>query len=389
MTRPVLRYTVPFLVVALALGCGDNSGDDGGAEPDAAGPATDAGAPTPDAGEPTADAGAPDAAPDDPLMPMFLRNTGLYSDFDNEVLAPGVREFAPIVELWSDGAVKKRWIQLPEGTQIDTSDMDFWVYPVGTRMWKEFVRDDVRVETRLMLKVATDDWFRMAYAWNADQSEATAAPDGIQNHLGTEHDVPSQRDCRKCHLRITDNSIGFTAISLDHAGTEGQLTLQGLIDEDLLSDPPAGAGPTYFPVPGNALEVDALSYLHVNCGNCQNPNSDLIRDNVVNLQMRLLVDKLGTIEETPTYLTAVGQPQELSGLPGATAIIEPGVPATSAVHIRMNLRDGDKQMPEVGSELVDGFGLGIIDSWIELMTIGSGSSAADSTSHASRRPGHR
>ena len=46
--------------------------------------------------------------------------------------------YAPKFQLWSDSATKKRWIYLPPGSQIDTSDMDFWKFPVGTKVWKEF-----------------------------------------------------------------------------------------------------------------------------------------------------------------------------------------------------------------------------------------------------------
>ena len=40
---------------------------------------------------------------------------------------------APAYELWSDGALKRRWIRLPPDGRIDTSDMDSWVFPIGTQ----------------------------------------------------------------------------------------------------------------------------------------------------------------------------------------------------------------------------------------------------------------
>src|SRR5688572_2248112 len=69
--------------------------------------------------------------------PSLLSETGLYLS-DMTTLGPGVRPFEPGHELWSDAAEKKRWIALPEGEAIDTSDMDYWDYPIGTRLWKEF-----------------------------------------------------------------------------------------------------------------------------------------------------------------------------------------------------------------------------------------------------------
>src|SRR5687767_4958187 len=73
-----------------------------------------------------------------------LGSTGLFSDLATEQLSPGVRAYRPRYELWSDGAEKRRWILLPEGERIDTSNMDDWVFPVGTKLWKEFSRDGTR-----------------------------------------------------------------------------------------------------------------------------------------------------------------------------------------------------------------------------------------------------
>src|SRR5690606_22772761 len=100
-------------------------------------------------------------------------------------------------------AVKKRWMYLPPDEQIDTSDMDYWTYPVGTRLWKEFRRDGVRVETRLLYKyragVGPGSWRALAFAWNAEQTDALAALGGVDNALGTDHDVPAMVECLQCH----------------------------------------------------------------------------------------------------------------------------------------------------------------------------------------------
>src|SRR5580765_5729716 len=64
-------------------------------------------------------------APADP-MPMLLSQTGLYANTATGELAAGVVAFQPQFALWSDGATKKRWVKLPAGAKIDTTDMDFW-----------------------------------------------------------------------------------------------------------------------------------------------------------------------------------------------------------------------------------------------------------------------
>src|SRR5262245_24590879 len=57
-------------------------------------------------------------------FPQKLSETGLYTDFKSRTIDPRYLTFVPRYELWSDGAGKSRWMYLPEGTQIDTTDPD-------------------------------------------------------------------------------------------------------------------------------------------------------------------------------------------------------------------------------------------------------------------------
>jgi hypothetical protein len=147
-----------------------------------------------------------------------LLATGLYADVATGELGPGVEQFEPAFALWSDGAVKRRYVWLPEGGVIDTSDMDGWVLPVGTKLWKEFSRDGVRVETRLFEKRGVGDWRMVAYVWTEDGADALPAPAGQVDALGTPHDVPDQEACGKCHDGAADVALGFSALQLDHEG---------------------------------------------------------------------------------------------------------------------------------------------------------------------------
>lgn len=104
-------------------------------------------------------------------------------------IAPDVLAFRPQFPLWSDGAEKHRWISLPPGGVIDTHDMDHWSLPQGTRIWKEFAREGHRIETRVLAKIGpTDsDWAMQSYIWNADETEATAAPRARRADRTTTH----------------------------------------------------------------------------------------------------------------------------------------------------------------------------------------------------------
>lgn len=299
--------------------------------------------------------------------PAFLSQTGLYAA-DMETLAEGVAEFEPRFALWSDGAAKRRWVQLPEGEQIDTSDMDYWRYPVGTKLWKEFTRDGVRVETRLLEKQPNGGWWMVAYQWREDQSEADAVPEGVEDASGTPHDIPSVQDCEACHTRVPDKVLGFSAIQLAHesdgmggaGGAEGSsVTLADLEAAGWLSEPP----PSDLSLPGTPTDQAALGYLHANCGNCHNPKSSV--SGRVNMQLWLTVADLSSVEETPTFQTTVDQAAVLPEGPAAgTHRISPGELAASDVYLRMDSRGEDYSMPALGTELKDDEGLGIVEDWI-------------------------
>src|SRR5262249_43826970 len=110
--------------------------------------------------------------------PNSLRCAGLYGDWASKTLAAGVRSFAPAYVLWSDGAVKTRWVRLPPGAKIDVTDPDEWVFPVDTKFFKEFAVGGRRVETRMFWKVAPSTWVKTTYAWSADGSKATRLDTG-------------------------------------------------------------------------------------------------------------------------------------------------------------------------------------------------------------------
>ncbi len=301
------------------------------------------------------------------VAPALLSETGLY-EADMTTITEGVLPFAPEHALWSDTAVKQRWIKLPAGSQIDTSEMDYWVYPVGTKLFKEFSRDGVRVETRLLQKIEEGEWFLRAFQWNEEQTDAEARPDGVFDASGTEHDIPSENQCINCHDKMPDIALGFTALQLSHDG-EG-VTLQQLIDEDRLSDPPAGP----FTIPGTDTERAALGYLHANCGNCHQPRSFVA--NMVDMYLWLPTGDLGDVASTPTVLTSVGQRAAQTYFPGGdggggetsfdTRIVA-GDPDSSIVALRMTTRETGQAMPPVGSELIDDEGASAVRQWIAEM----------------------
>jgi hypothetical protein len=290
-------------------------------------------------------------------VPARLSETGLYADLGADALAPGVLPYRPQFELWSDGASKRRWISLPPGTRIDTSDMDSWQFPVGTKLWKEFSRDNVRIETRLLQRTGPGqgDWVTMAYLWNDGNSEAIAVPDGIEDARGTTHDVPAATECLGCHGGRPARVLGFSAIQLSHDDPPGQMTLDELARRDLLTAPPAAR----LELQADPEARAALGYLHANCGHCHNqqrpPRSGLrCFDPENKLDLLLRAGELGAATETAAYRTALGQS------------IKPGDPDGSEVVKRMNVRRRfPPSMPPLASERIDDHGLAVVRAWIQ------------------------
>ena len=301
-------------------------------------------------------------------LPNLLSETGLY-EADMVTLAEGVRPYRPQFPLWTDGAGKRRWVKLPEGEKIDTSDMDYWEYPVGTKFWKEFSRDDKPIETRLISKRRAGVWDMISYQWRDDLSEADAVIDGAMNASGTEHDIPSQSQCWECHNQMADRVLGFTAIQLSH---DGAMTIPGtlqddewnmteLISADLLTDPPAAP----LVLQGSEVQKSAFGYMHANCGHCHQPKSSV--SGRVNMQLWLTAATVGDLSMSPSALTTIGTTVSLpEDTPeGASHRVYGSDLEKSAVYERFNSVGELYSMPPLGTEVIDEAGKAVIEAWID------------------------
>jgi hypothetical protein len=287
-------------------------------------------------------------------LPERLSLTGLYAPGAAEAIAPDVHGYRPRFELWSDGASKRRFLWLPPGAQIDTSDMDAWQFPVGTKLWKEFTRNGVRVETRLLQRLP-NGWVGVAYLWQKDASDAIAAPYGAINPLGTPHNVPASNECDGCHAGRSSYALGFSAVQLAQPTDADALNLDELIRLELVSHAPA-AMPR---VPGNETEQAALGYLHANCSHCHNdsrPSQSGSRcfDPDNDLDFLLRADEGPSVSDTSAYRTT-------------KEVIEPGQPDSSQLIDLVSQRSRFRQMPPLATEVVDTAAVTLLRRWIEAM----------------------
>lgn len=329
----------------------------------------------PDAGQADAalpvDAAAPaDAGPYEPpvvdfpapgdMRPFYLSELELFLSVEDEVLASDLIAFEPRHVLWSDSADKRRWLRLPADGQIDTSDPDRWQFPVGTVAFKEFVRDGVRVETRVIARTGTGPWdyWMGAFIWLPDGSDALFAVDGQENARGTDHDVPGFDDCVACHGGEPGRILGMSYVQMASS------TRDALLARDALAPAPPGDADHDLPgeTPEELVERQALGYLHANCGHCHNelgtarPDTDMV--------LRLHADE-SSIDANALYQSTVDVPALIGN--GAEYRIAAGSPQDSVVMQRMQTRGSLAQMPPLGTELVDDQGVDTVRAWIETL----------------------
>jgi hypothetical protein len=284
--------------------------------------------------------------------PATLSGTGLPED---GTVPAHLRAFKPRYELWSDDAAKERFAYLPGCEAIDTSDMDHWSFPVGTRFWKHFRFGGALVETRFSHRFGPGpgDWMFATYQWDVAQTKATLVVDGVPDANGTAHDIPAQSQCDRCHGFLPERSLGFSALQLSHEGA-GQ-TLPVLAAEGRIAAAPAGG----FSPPGDPAAQEALGYLHANCGHCHNDVFGLP------LRMHLRVND-AKIEDTNVFQTAIGI-KALFEIDGFPMRISPGDPEQSLLVHRMSSRGSDAQMPPLATEKKDDKGLAKVRAWIETL----------------------
>jgi len=305
-------------------------------------------------------------------LPAHLRDTGLYARGGGEEIAAGVLAFAPQYPLWSDGAEKRRWIRLPPGAQIDARDPDRWVFPVGTRLWKEFSLGR-RLETR-MLERTRGGWRFATYVWTEDGTDAVLAPPegvrgGVPVSSGGRWTIPGTADCRACHEGQPNPVLGFTALQLSsdrdpnalHASRrQAEVHIEDLAARGLVRGLPRGlvATPPRIAT-DSADERAALGYLHANCGICHNRHGPLAGIGLDLLQN--LSEGAASVERTRASALAV---RALRPVGGAELRVDPGKPEHSVLFRRMGARDPLDQMPPLGTEKPDREALALVERWI-------------------------
>lgn len=322
--------------------------------------------------------------------PQRLSDWNLF-ELDADKLTPvaDTLVFRPASTLFTDYAQKLRSLWIPAGSQAQVVDGEL-VYPVGTVLTKTFYypeaagtvlkQADLRhqainlhssrvLETRLLVKQAAG-WKAYPYVWNDDETEAFLRVAGASTDLTLSSDrenqdftyfVPNQNQCSGCHqTEHPDGEMRPLGARLPHLAAAFDLSAESRqIDELVQRGWLAGFEDAPAPVDWNdssqTLADRAQAYLNMNCGHCHNPEgpadtSALILDGSAGTRAQMGICK-------PPVAAGGGAGDLLYS-------IVPGNPDNSILHYRMQSREPDEMMPELGRSLVHREGLELISSWI-------------------------
>jgi uncharacterized repeat protein (TIGR03806 family) len=282
--------------------------------------------------------------------------------------------------LYSDGALKFRYLYIPEGSRAQYRDDGVFEFPVGTVLIKTFAfaadmrapTEEVRfLETRLLIRRA-EGWIALPYVWNEAQTEARLSPIGATvpvsftdaegQEVALDWAVPNRNQCKGCHDVAGEiTPIGPRARNLNRevayaGGAEAQLQHwfdRGLIDA--ASNARTPRIPNAYDAASGAREARARAYLDVNCAHCHNPQGPA-HTSGLDLRWEQQDPALWGLNKRPV---AAGR-----GSAGMAFAIAPGDPDHSFLLYRMESVDPGVMMPELGRQTVDARAMALMREWI-------------------------
>jgi uncharacterized repeat protein (TIGR03806 family) len=294
-----------------------------------------------------------------------LSATGCVNAANATQPASGLIPYAPNAAFWSDGAIKERWIALPNGQNITVNAGGDWDFPNGTVLVKNFRLGNQLVETRHFMRHPDGVWAGYTYEWNAQQTDATLVTGGKQVTVaGQPWIFPSEGQCLQCHTAAAGRSLGLENLQLAHPITYPQtgrsahqlVTLNAI---NVLAPPVADpAALTPYPNPagsGGTLAERARAYLHTNCGGCHRQGGPT--PSAMDLRYSVALNATNACDVAPT----------LGNLGIANArLVAPGDAARSVLIARMSRRDANG-MPPIGSAQVDTAGVTLLTNWVNAL----------------------
>lgn len=291
----------------------------------------------------------------------------------------GVLPFQPASQLFTDYALKKRFMWMPDGQSANyVADNKSLNFPTGTILVKNFYYENVLpnnsrkiIETRLMIKKA-DEWIFANYVWNADQTEAThqiqssfVQVEWLQNGItkNVNYKIPSRNDCAMCHY-ISNKAapIGPKPQNMNFAinfadGSKNQLEKLEEFGYLNTGKPANITSIIDYNDTSKSLDLRARSYIEINCAHCH-IDGGYAEFYPVRLGFTATADlpAMGACLPPNINITDLA--------PEASHIIYPGNNIKSVIYQRMNTRIERIKMPMIGRESIHEEGVALVSQWI-------------------------
>ena len=329
-----------------------------------------------------------------PDPPQWLSQTGAFKNTENLIPADFLIPYEPRQPFWSDGALKKRWMAIPNNgvhdspeEKIDNGRQDEWKFPKGSVFIKHFeiplhennTQITRRLETRFLVHGEDDQYYGFTYKWESDGRDARLLTSGLDetfsiidregNPQNQTWHYPSRDECFSCHQEAVGTVLGANTFQLNESinypltgRTSNQLaTLShlGMLSQVLSSEE--------IPVLNRIerkedtevpLDLRARSYLDVNCSNCHSAQTGLRSE--FDTRFFLPLDSTGMVNG---LLVEEGTGSE-------NRLIVPGDTAKSMIYQRMKSLEEGYSMPPTSKNRVDKSGLELIGNWILSMEEG-------------------
>ncbi|MEM7657849.1 MAG: PQQ-dependent sugar dehydrogenase, partial [Bacteroidota bacterium] len=325
--------------------------------------------------------------PGAPEPPALLSQVGAFTDLNNLTPADFMVPYSMNQPFWSDGAIKSRWLIVPNnGThntaneQITFASDGSWDWPDGTVLVKHFdyPMDETnpsvtrKLETRFMIKQAGGGFYGVTYRWRDDQSDADLLSTQYIDTLNiatasgnrtVEWLYPSRGDCMSCHNSDVGGSLGLRAgqqngdqLYPSTGVTANQL--KTLTHLNMFMNPPDTSDLSTEPVIAGrddlsfTLEERARGYLESNCASCHFGT----HVPAASFDTRVSVDLL---DAGLLY----GEVSNDIGVHDSRVLV-PGDAEASVLYQRILQVHEDFAMPPLAKNLMDTVGVQLIADWL-------------------------
>ncbi len=315
---------------------------------------------------------------DTSIYPATLTDTGLFADLTDLSPAPGLLPYRINLPFWSDHAIKRRWLTIPDASsKMSWSRDGEWTFPNGQIWVKHFDIETTRgnpatgkrLETRLLVKNATGA-YGVSYRWNEAGTEAH-----LVSEPGEEFDltitvggvpqvqrwrIPGRSECMTCHtpqagFALSGNTRQYNMESIIPGFGGNQIDV--LENGGYFSNNPASANllPRHLRPEESDYPAEARvrSYLAVNCAYCHKTGGTAA-PSMWDGRHELTLDQTGLI---------LGNASNNGGNP-LNKLVVPGSTVHSILLNRTAAANGFTRMPPLGSNVVDQAGVDLLTEWI-------------------------